>query len=329
MDEHTYIKDKITIAALALVSLGLLLLVVLALVHVGPDLAEAIKTAINAFLITGVIAFIFEYTLHTRFAQLYEEKVDNLYVKMKTDLPREKGIRMVEESQSRYDGYRTWATVEGKRQNLFFSGRSGLSLLDQELQRFFNRRMEDVLLEKLNDGSRIKILFLDPRSDLPKRLAKEERQSLRKMLGNIAISLGIVERIRTKMKRQDFTNQDARLHIGVYDKIAHFSYHKDDEKMIIGFYLATDIGFHTAAFEIYDDEIAGQFTSYVGHLYNQSLDSFLVRCPAYPCFNKDLFEALRDDLINQIDPDTGQRVFEAGEVDKLMSVDYNEVKLQQ
>jgi len=329
MDGHTYIKDKITIAALVLVALGLLLLVVLALVHVGPDLAEAIKTAINAFMITGVIAFIFEYTLHTRFAQLYEEKVDNLYVKMKTDFPREKGIRMVEESRSRYDGYRTWATVEGKRQNLFFSGRSGLSLQDQELQRFLNRRMEDVLLEKLNDGSHIKILFLDPRSDLTKRLAKEERLSLRKLLGNIAISLGIFERIKTEMERQDFTNQDAQLHIGVYDKITHFAYHKDDEKIVIGMYLATDIGFHTAAFEIYDDEIAGQFTSYVEHLYNQSLDSFLVRYPAYPYFNKDLFEALHNDLVNQIDPDTGQRVFEAGEVDKLMSVDYNEVKLQQ
>jgi hypothetical protein len=97
--------------------------------------------------------------------------------------------------------------------------------------------MEDVLLEKLNDGSHIKILFLDPRSDLPKRLAKEEKQSLRKLLGNIAISLGIVERIKPKMERQDFTNQKVRLHIGVYDKIAHFSYHKDDEKMIIGFLL--------------------------------------------------------------------------------------------
>jgi len=329
MDEHTYIKDKVTIAALVLVALGLLLLVVLAVVHVGPDLAEAIKTAINAFMITGVIAFIFEYTLHTRFAQLYEEKVDNLYVKMKNDLPREKGICMVEKSRSRYDGYRSWATVEGKRQDLFFSGRSGLSLLDQELQCFLNRRMEDVLLEKLNDGSHIKILFLDPRSDLPKRLAKEEKQSLKKLLGNIAISLGIVERIKTEMGCQDSTNQDAQLHIGVYDKIAHFAYHKDDEKMIIGFYLATDIGFHTAAFEVYDDEIAGQFTSYVEHLYNQSLDSFLVRYPAYPCFNKDLFEALHDHLVNQIDPDTGEKVFKAGEVDELMSVEYNEFKLQQ
>jgi hypothetical protein len=189
--------------------------------------------------------------------------------------------------------------------------------------------MEDVLLEKLNDGSHIKILFLDPRSDLPKRLAKEERLSLKKLLGNIAISLGIVERIKTKMECQDFTNQDAQLHIGVYDKIAHFAHHKDDEKMIIVFYLVTDIGFHTAAFEIYDDEIAGEFTSYVEHLYNQSLDSFLVRYPAYPCFNKNLFEALRNDLVNQIDHDIGQKVFEAGEVDKLISVDYNEVKLQQ
>jgi hypothetical protein len=122
MDGHTYIKDKVTIAALVLVTLGLLLLVVLALIHVGPDLVEAIKTAINAFLITGVIAFIFEYTLHTRFAQLYEEKVDNLYVKMKTDFPRERGIRMVEELRSRYDGYRTWVTVEGKKAELIFFG---------------------------------------------------------------------------------------------------------------------------------------------------------------------------------------------------------------
>ncbi|WP_188197128.1 hypothetical protein [Nonomuraea sp. SYSU D8015] len=97
----------------------------------------------------------------------------------------------------------------------------------------------------------IRILFLDPRSELIPRLAKEEGQQDRQMLSDIGVSLDVCERLFHLLQNKPASPR-AQLHIRVYDEVPHFAYHRDNDQVIVGFSFATALGSASAAFEVID-----------------------------------------------------------------------------
>ena len=118
---------------------------------------------------------------------------------------------------------------------------------------------EAALLSKLKTGSKIDILFLDPRSDLVDRLAKEEGQNPEDMLSNIAKSIGVCKRLYALLNEETIGDTRARLRIQIYDEVPSFAYHKVSDKVTVGLYFARALGITSPAFEVFDDEIKRLF----------------------------------------------------------------------
>ena len=219
------------------------------------------------------------------------------------------GIRLVSPVRRGYDGYYRWATTTEPRE-LFFAGRSVLHRIDADFRNRGMQSVEQVLHRKLQEGSTIRIMFLDPRSALLHRLAEEEGQTEHQMLSDIATSLGICNRLYQAAKGTSF-QAPAQLSIRAYDAVPYFSYHKDNEDVIVGFYFVTALGSQSAAFSVLDEEtrsfFGGHFTSIFDH---SSASAILDVAPqrGRPTFNSALYDEMCIMLSGKLGPDECERL---------------------
>lgn len=127
------------------------------------------------------------------------------------------------------------------------------------------------------------------------RLAKEEGQNEIALLTDIATSLDITERIYNLLSTSGDLHPRAQLYIRVYDEIPYFAFHKQDEKVIIGFYFTTNLGSESSAFEIINNEARLQFEEHFTTIFNSASATTLLEISSFrgkPKFNEELFSDL-------------------------------------
>jgi hypothetical protein len=218
----------------------------------------------------------------------------------------ESGIRPISTVRRGYDGYYRWA-ITVQRCELFFAGRSVLHRVQADLNERKLRPAEEVLLGKLKQGSAIRILFLDPRSDLIPRLAREEGQSKQEMLEDLATSLGICRRLHKLVAQSPVLPPSAELHIRVYDEVPHFAFHRQDDDMIVGFYFLSSLGSASAAFQVIDDDTKRFFGDHFASIFDRaSKDGCVIEITpnrGTPAFNSALYDKLRDVLVAELGND--------------------------
>lgn len=213
------------------------------------------------------------------------------------------GLRMASPVRRGYAGYYGWAIAREPRE-LFFAGRSVLHRIDADFRTKGLRSAEEVLLRTLQDGSVVRILFLDPRSDLISRLAEEERQSREAMLSDIATSLGICRRLSKLIEANSASvPTSAQLDIRVYDEVPYFAYHRDDEHVIVGFYFVTALGSASAAFEVSEPQTRGFFEGHFTSIFGRAIDRIILVKSATrhsADFNTVLFEELCEKIAAEL-----------------------------
>jgi hypothetical protein len=204
------------------------------------------------------------------------------------------GMRIVSDVRRGYDGYYYWA-VNKDPQNLFFAGRSVLHRIDFD---FVNERglgpAEVVLERRLIQGSDIRILFIDPRSELIGRLAEEEGQTPVSLLSDVAVSIGICKRLYANIQGVQFPPK-AALQVRIYNEIPYFAYHKEDSKVIVGFYFSPALGWKSPAFEVLDARTRDFFEAHFSLVFDRASDKTLLELSAVRgtlLFNDDLYESL-------------------------------------
>jgi hypothetical protein len=211
------------------------------------------------------------------------------------------GIRLLSGIRRNFSGYYDWVNV-GASQELFFAGRSVLHRIDKDIKKRTNATAsaEDVLLRKLMEGSKITILFLDPRIDIIQRLAEEEGQAVVTMLEDIATSIGICRRLFDLLKAHYAEFQPgAELTIRLYSRVPYFAYHKQDEFVIVGFYFSSGKGSSSAAYEIVDERTKQAFGGHFDHILSEASRTTLVEFDAAHGYPR-LDSALLDDLSNYL-----------------------------
>jgi hypothetical protein len=207
------------------------------------------------------------------------------------------GIRRLNEVHVRrnYSGYYRWVN-EQKSQELFFAGRSVLHRIDADIRTRTKGCAEDILFRRLKENSKITILFLDPRTDILERLAKEESQTKEAMLGDIASSLGICRRLYDILCQNfEELKPGSEITIRVYDRVPYFAYHKQDDEVIVGFYFLSIKGSSSAAYELVDPETKQVFDGHFVSILSESVESTLVEfdgARGRPNFNEALYEEL-------------------------------------
>jgi hypothetical protein len=216
------------------------------------------------------------------------------------------GIRLVHGVRRNYAGYYNWVN-EQKSQELFFAGRSVLHRIDADIRSRMAGTAEDILFRRLKEGSKIRVLFLDPRSNILERLANEEGQTPEAMLGDIATSIGICHRLHDLLFA-NFANLQpgAELYIRVYDRVPYFAYHKQDNEVIVGFYFHSSKGFTSAAYELVDDTTKQVFGDHFIGIYSEAVTTNIVEfdgARGRPTFNHKLFDELNAFLQHKLGPE--------------------------
>jgi hypothetical protein len=213
------------------------------------------------------------------------------------------GIRLLHDVRRNFSGYYSWVN-EQKPQELFFAGRSVLHRIDADIWSRTGGSAEDILLRRLKEGSKVTILFLDPRIDIIHRLANEEAQASEEMLRDIAISLGICKRLYELLQTNLRTlPPGAELSIRVYDRVPYFAYHKQDAEVIVGFYFLSAKGSTSAAYEVVDEITKQVFDAHFVRIYSDASASSILEfegARGRPSFNIDLFQNLLTHLSEKL-----------------------------
>lgn len=214
------------------------------------------------------------------------------------------GLRLLSNVRRNSEDYYRW-TLKREPQTLFFAGRSILHRIDADVRRRTGGSAEDSIINCLKEGSKITVLFLDPRTNILERLADEEGEPTDSMLGNIAISLGICQRLVDRLRNEHATLPSrTRLTIRVYDRIPYFAYHKQNEQMIVGFYFLSTEGSSTASYEVIDDNTKKTFEEHFGKIRAEAKSGILLDyngAHGGSTFNDALFHNLAGFLKTKLD----------------------------
>ena len=219
-------------------------------------------------------------------------------------------FKLVSPVRRGYGRYYQWA-VDTELREMFFAGRSVLHRIQADFKARSLGPVEDVLARKVQDGCVVRILFLDPRSELVSRLAREEGQTRAQMLGDLAASLGVCERTYRAVQRTAgaHLHGQALLQVRVYDEVPYFSYHSSGEEVIVGFYFTTILGSSSAAYVINDQETLSFFRQHFESVLGRSGEGIILEVSG----NRnvcDFNQRLYDELITYLKGELGQEAFE-------------------
>lgn len=180
-----------------------------------------------------------------------------------------KGLILASQVRRGYRGYYEWVTADGPL-NIFIAGRSVLHRIQADLDALKWGKIEDIIINKLKDKSIIKILLIDPRSNLIERLAREEGRQPEHFYANLQESFRTINKIYTIIKEYKIQHC-AEFSIRLYDKIPYFAYHKVNAKVIVGFYFASSITPNSSAYEVTDEYTMEQFEKHFYSIFENSI----------------------------------------------------------
>ncbi|GIK67265.1 MAG: hypothetical protein BroJett018_50590 [Chloroflexota bacterium] len=273
--------------------------------HLFPNVSDLIERQLAAF--------------EARLNENIDRRAKDVQYKLNTYLSKlDTGIHLVAEQRRGYDGYYHWVMDDPSNMNLFLAGRSVLHRVKEDILDRNDSKIEDVVVKKLEGGAHIRVMFLDPRSDLIESLARGENQPRQQMLTDIATSISICYNISHTLNKIRI-NRHASLEICLYDQIPYFAYHKHNKEVTIGFYFPGAQGYESAAFEVLDEGTQRLFEDHFNGIYARFRDDkWLVRISTgtgKKTFHDRYYNELVKFLQGEISDDNFKHLFESDELD--------------
>jgi len=191
-----------------------------------------------------------------------------------TDYIEKTGIQILSLIRQGDDRYHSWVVVRNP-QELFFAGRSVLHRIQLD---FDDRRLpsvEEILIRKLSEGTRIRILFCNPLWDAIPSIATAEGQTSEKLYNDLQTSIEIVKKLHGKLKESS-QKLSGEIDIRLYQEQFQYAYHRtlnlqtDEMKMYLGMYFAKRQGCRSPLFEVYDRSIQKEFEDHFHNVFERS-----------------------------------------------------------
>jgi hypothetical protein len=274
------------------------------LLGAGGSAGELVSKLGLSFIVAGIVSTFHEGVLRRlEGGENARTIADEIHNRLKSVPLFPVGIRLVSSIRKGYAGYYLWA-VDNSPEEMFFAGRSVLHRIDADFRARAIGTAESVIVRRLTEGARIKVSFLDPRSEMIERLAREEGQTAKQLLSDIATSLGICARLHRLLALQPLP-PNASLEIRVFDEIPYFAYHNVGEHIIVGFYFSSTLGHSSAAYEVVDLQTRQFFAEHFRSIFSRASDKYVVRTNPHvwggnPEFNLPLIAELRKPIVEAI-----------------------------
>jgi len=183
------------------------------------------------------------------------------------------GMTMLAIQRQDFSLYHEWV-VETSPQDMFFAGHSVLHRVEIDFKQRNLGNVELSIKRKLQEGSHIKILFLDPTWEYIDKIANNEGEDPLKLRSNLAITVEICNKIWQEIKDLDLPGAIEIRTCREFEQYAfhHISYrNKDNSYMLIGFYFAdSDGGMNTPLFSVDNLTIRKEFSSHFAAIFRRS-----------------------------------------------------------
>jgi hypothetical protein len=272
------------------------------LLHMNGVVGDLFSNVGLAFIVAGIVS-----TFHEAVIRRLEgdetacNVADQVHNRLKVTPLSTIGIRLVSSVRKGYSGYYLWA-LDNSPQEIFFAGRSVLHRIDADFRERAIGTAEKLMARRVLEGASFKIMFLDPRSDLISRLAKEEGQTSWQLLSDVATSLGICCRLYNLLQTEKLPPK-ANLDIRVFDEVPYFAYHRVEENVTIGFYFSSILGHASAAYDVVDRQTKEFFGEHFSSIFGRASSEYVLRINPHsrqPELNHKLIRDLRETIVNAL-----------------------------
>lgn len=220
-----------------------------------------------AFIVSGVVSAFQELVVAPLRAQDTDEWFSKIFGRLAGP-----GILMVAAERKGYPGYHKWILETG-RQELFFAGHSVLHRMQADFEERRLRNIEEALWQKVREGSRVRIAFLDPTWEMIPQIALWEGQAVEKMLRDLAVSLGICLRL---WKRHPTEKLPGTLEVRMHSELVQYAFHSSRcsgssaMEMLVGFYFAGRLGTKSPLFCIEDSGTQEAFEAHFVTVFDRA-----------------------------------------------------------
>jgi hypothetical protein len=271
-----------------------------------------------ALIVAGVLSTFHE-TVLRRFEHfdLADEIATRVEGRLRTTPLHATGIRLIAPVRKGMDRYYEWA-IRTSQDDVFLAGRSVLHRLHKDFTARNLGTAAEVIVRRLLQGAKIKILLIDPRSELVPRLASEEGQTSRRLLSDIALSLGVCIEVNRLLTTQRLP-PSAELEICAFDEIPYFAYHRVGDEVIVGFYFSSAVGHQSAAYEVIDQRTKDFFADHFLSIFSRaSTSTRLIRVihhSGIPEWNDSLFAKLREPIVQELGEAETEKLMDAARGD--------------
>lgn len=187
----------------------------------------------------------------------------------------ESGMQLMRHERIGFDGFHRWLTVLGP-QEMFFAGRSVLHRMKKDFEDRGLPPIHEALIQKMKTGSKIRILFMDPKWDLIEQIASQEgRTSARELYVDLKTTCSIIGQLWERLQHST-APLPGSIDIRVYREVSQYAYHYTKDlsggrvEMYVGFYFAELLGWQSALFQVHSVDIQKSFERHFAVLFDRA-----------------------------------------------------------
>jgi len=219
-------------------------------------------------------------------------------------------LRKIVDNRKDYTKYHEWTGIKD-RTDIFFAGHSVLHRIKADFKLLPVRNAEDAFLRKLEDGSSIKILLLDPAWQYVEDIITVQAQRPNDFYRDLHVALGFVGDIAKALQKR--SSLQGELEIKMCRSNLHYSFHRikyvqsGEVDMLVGFYFAGILGTHSPLFRAETEDIQDYFESHFEKLFEAELTTqdLLIYTPSRKDFceqTRKAYVAFLDAKIQELSP---------------------------
>ena len=231
-----------------------------------------------SFIVTGTVTVFQESVLTPLRKEETKEQIDRISKETKQNIDRISretkdgfdrvfqllrgpGIYMLSPERRGNLRYYKWL-LERASQQIFFAGHSVLHRIEADFKSQGLVSVSEALKQKLSEGSKIRIIFLDPTWIFLDKIAQDEKQEPIELLTDLAKSLGLCKKL-WQLIEADYIGGE--IEIRTCQELKQFAYHrvccmeKNEDEVLVGFYFAGKLGEKTPLFVVENEQIRDIF----------------------------------------------------------------------
>lgn len=218
-------------------------------------------------IVTGCLSVFAELVTSPSVTDELRRQIDRL-----TGVLAKPGLRIVATKRRGEPRYYKWV-LENEVQEAFFAGHSILHRVDED---FLDRDLgpvRDALRKKISEGSKIRILFVDPTWNFLDNVARAGGQEPGILKRDLARTLEICKQLWVTLRDE---RSHGRLEIRACRSMVQYAFHhvvcasRRTDEMLIGFYFADRPGTETPLFETDDEEVRKSFIVHFSTVFDDA-----------------------------------------------------------